>query len=505
MAPPRLRRLFLVIDDDPNIGEALSTMIREMGHDVEYCADAAGGLQRTHELQPAVVLLDVCLGGEDGLALLERVREASPGTAVIMISAFGEAGSIVKAMKRGASDFLSKPLERDDVRGAVENVLEKATLQWEVEHLREQVLRGQLERRRSEYDGVFENSPRMKAIKEMIDQVADTDATVLVWGESGVGKELVARAIHDCSPRRERTFVKVNCAALPLELLESELFGYERGAFTGAHKRKLGKFELADGGTIFLDEIGEMPLPLQAKLLHVLQDREFARLGSGRDIKVDVRVVASTNKDLERAVAQGGFREDLYYRLNVVNILVPPLRDRPEEIPILAEHFWQKYSRQYNRALVPLSRDLLERFQIHPWPGNVRELENLVKRIVVLESEEFVTQELTGRGSGLAATNGVVGIRAEREQAAATVLAEPPREEDAPRRRTAWTPGVGLKDVARQAAREAEHGVIKQVLEEVRWNRVEAARRLKISYKALLYKIQMYELAIAKPAGKKLP
>ena len=409
MAPPRLRRLFLVIDDDPNIGDALSTMIREMGHDVEYCGDAAGGLQRTHELQPAVVLLDVCLGGEDGLALLERVREASPGTAVIMISAFGEAGSIVKAMKRGASDFLSKPLEREDVRGAVENVLEKATLQWEVEHLREQVLRGQLERRRSEYDGVFENSPRMKAIKEMIDQVADTDATVLVWGESGVGKELVARAIHDCSPRRERTFVKVNCAALPLELLESELFGYERGAFTGAHKRKLGKFELADGGTIFLDEIGEMPLPLQAKLLHVLQDREFARLGSGRDIKVDVRVVASTNKDLERAVAQGGFREDLYYRLNVVNILVPPLRDRPEEIPILAEHFWQKYSRQYNRALVPLSRDMLERFQIHPWPGNVRELENLVKRIVVLESEEFVTQELTGRGSGLAATNGVVG------------------------------------------------------------------------------------------------
>ena len=505
MAPPRLRRLFLVIDDDPNIGDALSTMIREMGHDVEYCADAAGGLQRTQELQPAVVLLDVCLGGEDGLALLERVREASPGTAVIMISAFGEAGSIVKAMKRGASDFLSKPLEREDVRGAVENVLEKATLQWEVEHLREQVLRGQLERRRSEYDGVFENSPRMKAIKEMIDQVADTDATVLVWGESGVGKELVARAIHDCSPRRERTFVKVNCAALPLELLESELFGYERGAFTGAHKRKLGKFELADGGTIFLDEIGEMPLPLQAKLLHVLQDREFARLGSGRDIKVDVRVVASTNKDLERAVAQGGFREDLYYRLNVVNILVPTLRDRPEEIPILAEHFWQKYSRQYNRQRVPLSRDMLERFQTHPWPGNVRELENLVKRIVVLESEEFVTQELTGRGSGLAATNGVPGIRAERERAAAAALAEPTREEESPRRRTAWTPGVGLKDVARQAAREAEHGVIKQVLEEVRWNRVEAARRLKISYKALLYKIQMYELAIAKPAGKKLP
>ena len=483
-----------MIDDDPNIGDALSAMIREMGHDVEYCADAAGGLLRTQELQPAVVLLDVCLGGEDGLALLERVREASPGTAVIMISAFGEAGLIVKAMKQGASDFLSKPLEREDVRGAVENVLEKATLQWEVEHLREQVLRGQLERRRSEYDGVFENSPRMKAIKEMIDQVADTDATVLVWGESGVGKELVARAIHDCSPRRERTFVKVNCAALPLELLESELFGYERGAFTGAHKRKPGKFELADGGTIFLDEIGEMPLPLQAKLLHVLQDREFARLGSGRDIKVDVRVVASTNKDLERAVAQGGFREDLYYRLNVVNILVPPLRDRPEEIPILAEHFCQKYTRQYNRQRVLLSRDILERFLAHSWPGNVRELENLVKRIVVLESEEFVAHELSGRET---TNNGYASATASGRNGAGTeraVTASPesrPEAAAAPLKRPveAWN-GLGLKDVARRAAREAEHGVIKQVLEEVRWNRMEAARRLKISYKALLYKIQ---------------
>ena len=302
---PMRNPAILVIDDDREVGQALSAMLGELGHEVEYCPEGAEGLERAHELQPTVVLLDVCLPGEDGLVVLERIREASPGTAVIMISAYGAAGAVVKAMKQGASDFLSKPLHQDDVRGAVENVLEKATLQWEVERLREQVLAGQLERRRSEYDGVFENSPRMKAIKEMIDQVADTDATVLVWGESGVGKELVARAIHDCSPRRERTFVKVNCAALPLELLESELFGYERGAFTGAHKRKPGKFELADGGTIFLDEIGEMPMPLQAKLLHVLQDREFARLGSGRDIKVDVRVVASTNKDLERAVAAG--------------------------------------------------------------------------------------------------------------------------------------------------------------------------------------------------------
>ena len=401
-----------------------------------------------------------------------------------MESTFWRHGVIVNGMNQSA----------DDVRGAVDEILEKAALQWEVERLREQVLRGQLERRHSEYDRVFENSPRMKAIKGMIDQVADTDATVLVWGESGVGKELVARAIHDGSPRRERTFVKVNCAALPLTLLESELFGHERGAFTGAHRRNPGKFELSDGGTIFLDEIGEMPMPLQAKLLHVLQAGEFARLGGGHDIKVDVRVVASTNKDLEKAVAGGGFREDLYYRLNVVSILVPPLRERPEEIPILAEYLWQKYTRQYHREGGRLSRDILERFRTHSWPGNVRELENFVKRIVVLGSEDNVSQELTIREARLESATSSAGSEVPTDQPAPAtrVLA---RAEETPRQPlAAWTPGVGLKDFSRQAVHEAEHWVIKQVLEEVRWNRMEAARRLKISYKALLYKIRMYEL-----------
>ena len=480
----------VVIDDDADVGHGLRQLLGELGHDVEYCARGVDGLQRVRELRPAVILLDVCLPDEDGLGLLQHLREASPGTAIIMISAFGDTALVVKAMKLGASDFLSKPLQPDEVRAAVEHVLEKATLQWEVERLRAQVLHGQLERRRSDYAGVFDHSLPMRAIKDMIDQVADTDATVLVWGESGVGKELVARALHDCSPRRDRPYVKVNCAALPLELLESELFGYERGAFTGAHRRKPGKFELADGGTIFLDEIGEMPLPLQAKLLHVLQDREFARLGSGHDIKVDVRVIASTNKDLEKAVAEGTFREDLYYRLNVVNIHVPPLRERREEILILARHFCLKYSRQYNRQSVELTRNLLERFQAYSWPGNVRELENLVKRIVVLQSEEFVAQALGTRES--------IAVPAELELGATPLLAAAE-----PERAPALGPGMGLKDVARRAAHEAERAVLKQVLGEVHWNRVEAARRLKISYKALLYKITMYELD--NPSGNKIP
>jgi two-component system, NtrC family, response regulator AtoC len=378
----------------------------------------------------------------------------------------------------------------EEVSEAAEDIPVRTARPGEVERLRQELTRGQLGRPSADYDRVFENSPRMRVIKGMIDQVAGTDATVLVWGESGVGKELVARAVHYGSPRRERTFIKVNCAALPLELLESELFGYERGAFTGAHRRHPGKFELADGGSIFLDEIGEMPLPLQAKLLHVLQAGEFARLGGGHDIKVDVRVIASTNKDLERQVVLGAFREDLYYRLNVVNILVPPLRDRPEEIPIIAEYLWQKYTRQYNREGRSLSVDILARFQTHSWPGNVRELDNLVKRIVVLRNEDNVDQELVA-SDARSKSRGPGGPTA-------TEL-EPATREEAPPRTAAWMPGDGLKDFSRRAAHDAEHRVIEQVLDDVRWNRMEAARRLKISYKALLYKIRMYGLAVVRP------
>ncbi len=371
---------------------------------------------------------------------------------------------------------------------------EKAALRRTVKQLREQVLRDQRERGRSDHDGLFEKSPRMKAIKQMIEQLADTDVTVLVWGESGVGKELVARAIHDSSIRRAGACVKVNCAALPAALLESELFGYERGAFTGADRVKPGKFELADGGTMFLDEIGEMPLSLQAKLLQVLQDHEFSRLGSDRDIKVDVRVVASTNKNLEKAVAQRRFREDLYYRLNVVNILVPPLRDRPEEIPILAEHFCQKYTSQYNRQPVRLSPEILERFLAHSWPGNIRELENFIKRIVVLESEGLVLLELVAREAGLATAGGAAATRA--APALVLDLALVPA---VPGPALAWVPGIGLKEIGRRAAHEAERVMILQVLEEVRWNRREAARRLRISYKALLYKIRMFDVGTSSP------
>lgn len=324
----------------------------------------------------------------------------------------------------------------------------------------------------ADHDQPFRNSSLMLGVLKMVKQIAATDLTVLVWGESGVGKEVVARSLHQRSPRRDRPFIKVNCAALPTELLESELFGYERGAFTGAHSQKPGKFELANHGTIFLDEIAEMPLSLQSKLLQVLQDGQFSRLGSRQDIRVDVRVIAATNKNLAHMAERGTFREDLYYRLNVLNIFVPPLRERREEIPVLAQEFLTRYALQYARPRPVLSPETMTRFLSYDWPGNVRQLENIVKRVVVLASEDWVDRELSADGF-------------ERRRAA-RVASPPP----------AWDPAgeTSLKDVVRRACRDAERVVLKDVLERVHWHRLEAARRLRISYKTLLRKIKELDL-----------
>ncbi len=331
----------------------------------------------------------------------------------------------------------------------------------------------------SPFDWAFTHSLRMRAIRDAIQRVAPTDATVLVTGESGVGKELVARTLHHLSPRRHGPFVKVNCAALPADLLESELLGHERGAFTGAHRQKPGKFELAHGGTIFLDEIGDMPVHLQAKLLQVLQDREFSPLGSNRDVRVDVRVVAATNKDLPRLVRGGEFRDDLYYRLNVMSIHVPPLRERREEIPILVGHFLEKYATQYGRPTPRLSEATRCLFLEYPWPGNIRELENCIKRVVVLESDDWVARELT---------RPVPGPDVRRE--APFVVPSSPPNGPAPGEQ------LSLKEIARRAAEQAEGMALRQVLDQVRWHRLEAARRLKVSYKTLLQKMKQHGLGI---------
>jgi len=323
-----------------------------------------------------------------------------------------------------------------------------------------------------EYEALS-NSACMRRVNATVSRVAGTDVTVLISGESGVGKEVVARALHRRSARRDRPFVKVNCAALPLGLLESELFGHERGAFTGAERQVKGKFEQAHTGTIFLDEISEMPPQVQAKLLQVLQDHEFSRVGGDHDIRVDVRIIAATNRELEKYVGQGGFREDLFYRLNVVHIRVPPLRERPEEIPLLIEHLFERYARKHGRRPYQVSAETLERFRRYRWPGNVRELENIVQRIVILGTEAVVDE-----------------------------LAEPealPRTEAAPADDTPDGDGLGLKDLVRRAAETAEREALKRMLERVRWRRVEAAQRLRISDKTLRDKIKHYGLDRSDP------
>jgi two-component system response regulator AtoC len=303
----------------------------------------------------------------------------------------------------------------------------------------------------------------MSEVREIIEQAARVDVTVLIEGETGTGKDVVARAVHDASVRQSGPFVKVNCAAVPRELLESELFGHERGAFTGAHQLKIGKFEAADRGTIFLDEIGDLHPALQGKLLHVLQDGQFSRVGGRSTVKVDVRVLAATNQDLEQAVAAGRFREDLYYRLNVIQIMVPPLRERPEEIAVLAEYFMQRYSQLFRRESLRLPPETVQRLLHHRFPGNVRELENMIKRMIVLADPLLRRSPLSGG-------------------------AAPSEENGAPRSAKAAT--LSLKDISRKAALVAEREAILQALEQTQWNRVRAAKLLEISYRALLYKIK---------------
>jgi transcriptional regulator with GAF, ATPase, and Fis domain len=356
------------------------------------------------------------------------------------------------------------------------------------------------------YGELFGTSDQMREVRELIGRVADTDVTVLVRGESGTGKELVARAVHEASPRRERTFVKVNCAALPAELLESELFGFERGAFTGAIQHKPGKFEFANHGTMFLDEISEMSAALQSKLLQVLQDGEFARLGGRQDVRVDVRVVAATNRDLDSAVAEGHFREDLFFRLNVVCITLPPLRQRRDEIPVLTEYFLRRYAEHYNRTPLALATDTMRLFAEYDWPGNVRELENLVKRMVILGSDTAIRRDvadaIAGRSPRVSPIPALQAPAAEAPGARALPAASAPPPAVVPPAVATPAPAApprapitgSLKDIGRNAAREAERELIFRTLQHTRWNRREAAEILGISYKALLYKIKEAEL-----------
>ena len=447
-------RRALVVEVDAATRFGLLGFLRARGY--QYVAasspdEAQEALTKGHF---TFTVVDLSGNGTDVTQLIEclRLRGQNSGPIIAVSNRREQAAAI------GVEAVLHKPLSLDELQQAIDKLVRP---QAEAPGPAREQLGGQIRREMELWC-----SPKMLEARQIIREAARVDVTVLVTGETGSGKELVARAIHHCSVRRAWPFVKVNCAAMPRELLESELFGYERGAFTGAHKLKIGKFEAAHRGTIFLDEIGDLHPALQAKLLHVLQDGEFSRIGAKSTLSVDVRILAATNQDLERAVAEGRFREDLYYRLNVVHVLVPPLRERATEIPLLASYFVERYAKLYRRDGFSIPPSVMERLTRHRYPGNVRELENLIKRMIVLDDPFMARIPLPDAGpSG-------------RAHAFSALASEPAVTE------------LSLKEIGRRASQAAEREAIGKTLEQTGWNRVRAARALRISYRALLYKIK---------------
>ena len=385
MAPATI----LVVDDEPQMTRMLTRLLGKIdGVKVESALSALEALEKIRSFAPEVVVTDVKMPEMDGIELLKQIREFDPHISVILVTGYGTIEMAVEAVKIGAYDFVQKPFDKDHLRHLVKRAIERTQILRENERLQQRLSRDQWEKM-----GLVGESPAFKRVLSLIEKVAESDVTVLIRGESGTGKELVARAIHRLSKRSEKEMIAVNCPALPEHILESELFGYVKGAFTGAVSDKKGLFVVADGSTIFLDEVGDIPLPIQTKLLRVLQEKEVRPLGSTKTIPVDVRVIASTNQDLEAKITEGTFREDLFYRLNVVTITLPPLRERGEDIILLAVHFLRKYSQKYGREGLSFSPEALEYLLQCPWKGNVRELQNAVKRAVLLANGDLITPQ----------------------------------------------------------------------------------------------------------------
>jgi DNA-binding NtrC family response regulator len=445
-----LRPVILVVDDDPGLRESFR-LILEDDYDLVDAADGRRALDIVQSRQVDLVLLDIRLPEMDGIEVLERIKAIDESVAVILVTAVRTVKTAVAAMKLGAFDYVTKPFEEDELLSLVRRALERRSLEREVKFLRSEL------ERQHDFDELVGQHPEMQKLYRLIAQVARTSTTVLITGESGTGKELIARAIHRQGPRRDAPFVPVNPAALTETLVESELFGHEKGAFTGAWQRRLGRFELAQGGTLFLDEIGSLKPSVQAKLLRVLQEREFERVGGTRAIRLDARVIVATNVDLRQAVAAGSFREDLYYRLNVMPIAVPPLRERREDIPLLVRHFVRRYSREFNRQLDAVSPDALTMLTEYSWPGNVRELQNVIERLVGVVERP------------------VIGID------------DLPLDLLIPDARAAL-PGPGSLPL-NEATDEFERQIAIRVLERVRWNVSEAARILGVHRNSLKSKV----------------
>jgi DNA-binding NtrC family response regulator len=456
------RGRILIVDDESNARAALSEILREEGYATESAADGFKALGKLEEFGPDVILTDLKMPGLDGIAFMEKARAAAPGAVFVVMTAFGTVSSAVEAMKKGAENYLLKPLDPEALGAVVERAMEKAKLVQETRRLRDRL------RERNAVSHIVSSDPKMQAVLELVSQVGPSKASVLITGESGTGKELIAEAIHLASPRAKAPFVRLHCAALSESLLESELFGHERGAFTGAVARREGRFKQADGGTLLLDEIGEIPPPVQVKLLRFLQDRAFERVGGNETLRVDVRVIAATNRDLGAEIRKGTFREDLFYRLNVVSVDLPPLRERRGDIAPLASFFLRRYAAENGKAIDTFTDDAIDKLHQYDWPGNVRELENAVERAVVLYD-----------GSS---------ARIEKKHLPPTVV--PSDERDGP-------PPIPGSTIA-----ELERYAILKTLETCGGSTSKAATVLGISPRKIQYKLHEYEIpAVGLPAN----
>jgi DNA-binding NtrC family response regulator len=453
----------LVIDDDPLVREGLQETLEAQGYEVKAAADGESGLALLKEQSFALVLSDLALPGLGGLEVLQHLTAHHPHCLCIIITGFGSIKTAVDSMRLGAFDYLTKPVDPQELQVVVAKALEVHRLKRENLELKRQL------RQRYHFGRMVGDSEAMIQVFDLIRKVADSDSTVLLLGESGTGKELIAHALHCNSSRRERPLVPVNCAAIPEELLESELFGHERGAFTHAVRTRVGRFELAHGGTVFLDEIAEMSPGLQAKILRVLQDRAFERIGGVKTIRVDIRVIAATNQDLEARVAAGKFREDLYYRLNVIPIKIPPLRERLSDLPLLAHHFLEEIGRKKKKPGKRLSPEALELLGRYPWPGNVRELENLMERLVLLTEGDLITP----------------GDLPERYRGGAPATPVTP-------------PGAAVVNLT-DAVQEYERGLILKALEESKWVKARAAQLLNLNRTTLLEKMKKQGIPFSPP------
>jgi len=472
----------LVADDEQNLRRVLVALLRRDGHEVVQAASGLEAMERLSDVD--VVITDLRMPGADGMEVLRTASKHHPHVPVIMITAYGSVGQAVEAIKAGAFDYIEKPFEQDSIRATINKAIGQAAANriapQQTLYAADLDARGRF--------GLVGESAEMQAIFSVIERVADTPSTVLITGESGTGKELVAKALHEQSSRNNEPFIKINCAAIPKTLMESELFGYEKGAFTGATTSKPGRFELADGGTLFLDEIGEIPVEMQVKLLRAIQESEFERVGGLKTIKVDVRLVTATNRDLEQEIQRGNFREDLYYRLNVVPIQIPPLRKRTGDIPLLVQHIIKKFNERLRKNISGIADDALAALEAHSWPGNIRELENVLERTILFCKGERIERADLQLAS--AAFEAPVVARTTSSGGMSPLTEDELEDEDAVAAELAGVTSGSLKEIVRAETSRVERELIVKALDETGGNVTQAARLLKISRKSLQMKMK---------------